>query len=985
MVCAMNSPEQIAKCFEEVQIVHLKDSADKILVDFVSNDPTAVEILIQIITDSKYSDLSRSSAAIQLQLLIKKKYTTISNEKPTTDFSIKVLEKISPFVFLEARMIQDQLSVVVSTILDSLKDALAPSHSEFGECLSKFISLCQQNINPASLYGLLSTIQLITNKFKHESKNDELIIQILTIQSTFCSNLKDIFLFLVDLLVNPSKVGQASFPTVLYTMKICINIIHELNFYDLIEYFEDNLQYFFEKFDIILNFDCPTMNYLKEDIYMMKIDLMTCINFFHQQYLLDLKENKIEFFNQVYTRLLDVQFGSPTVDILYSKYFRFFNIVILDPEYKKVIGTSKIIKEICDKVIMQNVELKQNAIDEFNENPGDYINRELIKNDSVSRRKACCDFLKNLSINFEETVVPFFLDLINQNMGQYNNQGGNNWKDCETAITIMIAISARNVTRKHGASSCPRFVVIENIFDTIFTNFVQNHKTTNKFVVAACLKFVCTFRSMIGVKKICESFKHILSLLLSDCPGLILFSAYTLNQLLSTVEQYVANNDNHGVTEIYEMLPGVLQHLLKQTLTSDDDSPIVNSEILVKATIHMFVIFKHRAVEMIADHFDSVLTMLIEKIKLLAETPANATYTHNLYELLCVLIRISYQINSESIKLFEGLLFPVFEFVFSKQLVDSIPYVLQMIGMLLEVQLGSENISDAYEAMIKPLIEPQLWEHSANIQPVITLLNSIMLTIPSKLDKNFHTQLLGITKRLISTRSLESKAVMIIENIALIDSKYFEAHGMQKQTIVKSYIELILIKLNAAKTDRMIKLLCTTFALLIHKDSAIFLKDVIESIQPGLFLNVAEKLYLANLHKIISKKTKILAINAAVEILKLILSSQQNFTSKQIELGMAELQKALSKEVFFIGSDVSDFIGFTYDKSDQLELAASIGGLNFNKIIFACSKTPIDTCKIDPSAIKDNFINFIDKFSNTRNNELHGAFNSLKQNVYSVF
>ena len=98
--------------------------------------------------------------------------------------------------------------------------------------------------------------------------------------------------------------------------------------------------------------------------------------------------------------------------------------------------------------------------------------------------------------------------------------------------------------------------------------------------------------------------------------------------------------------------------------------------------------------------------------------------------------------------------------------------------------------------------------------------------------------------------------------------------------------------------------------------------------------------------------------------------SPKSFTSKQIELGMAELQKALSKEVFFIGSDVSDFIGFTYDKSDQLELAASIGGLNFNKIIFACSKTPIDICKIDPSAIKDNFINFIDKFSNTRNNEL---------------
>ena len=186
----------------------------------------------------------------------------------------------------------------------------------------------------------------------------------------------------------------------------------------------------------------------------------------------------------------------------------------------------------------------------------------------------------------------------------------------------------------------------------------------------------------IGVKKICESFKHILSLLLSDCPGLILFSAYTLNQLLSTVEQYVANNDNHGVTEIYEMLPGVLQHLLKQTLTSDDDSPIVNSEILVKATIHMFVIFKHRAVEMIADHFDSVLTMLIEKIKLLAETPANATYTHNLYELLCVLIRISYQINSESIKLFEGLLFPVFEFVFSKQLVGNF-YLIESLKILI--------------------------------------------------------------------------------------------------------------------------------------------------------------------------------------------------------------------------------------------------------------------------------------------------------------
>lgn len=71
---------------------------------------------------------------------------------------------------------------------------------------------------------------------------------------------------------------------------------------------------------------------------------------------------------------------------------------------------------------------------------------------------------------------------------------------------------------------------------------------------------------------------------------------------------------------------------------------------------------------------------------------------------------------------FEEALFPVFQGILQQEVLEFMPYVFQMLSLLLETREGTGPIPDPYWALFPCLLVPSLWEHTSNITPLIRLL-----------------------------------------------------------------------------------------------------------------------------------------------------------------------------------------------------------------------------------------------------------------------
>ncbi len=82
-------------------------------------------------------------------------------------------------------------------------------------------------------------------------------------------------------------------------------------------------------------------------------------------------------------------------------------------------------------------------------------------------------------------------------------------------------------------------------------------------------------------------------------------------------------------------------------------------------------------------------------------------------------------------------LFPLFFQVLEKDIGEIVPYVFQIMSLLLQQQGGCP---DTYLELYKPLLSPQLWEASGNVQPLVTLLCVIIERCPSKPSEKVSTK-----------------------------------------------------------------------------------------------------------------------------------------------------------------------------------------------------------------------------------------------------
>lgn len=176
------------------------------------------------------------------------------------------------------------------------------------------------------------------------------------------------------------------------------------------------------------------------------------------------------------------------------------------PRHIQLLSSDQIIQNICEKIILPNMQAREDDEELFEDEPLEFIRKDLEGSDADTRRRAASELARGMTTYFEAQLTPLFLNYITSCLQQYA-QNPSNWKMKDTAVHTFMAIAMKGTMTQHGVSQINQNVNIQEFYAKhCQSDFTAN---TNPMVLVGQIKFLIVFRNQLNV------FDHLATLLLT--------------------------------------------------------------------------------------------------------------------------------------------------------------------------------------------------------------------------------------------------------------------------------------------------------------------------------------------------------------------------------------------------------------------------------------------------------------------------------------
>uniref|UniRef100_A0A8C7VY98 Exportin-2 n=1 Tax=Oncorhynchus mykiss TaxID=8022 RepID=A0A8C7VY98_ONCMY len=752
-------------------------------------------ILLLTLLEKSQDNVIRVCAAVTFKNYIKRNWRIIEDEpnKISDPDRTTIKANIVHLMLSSPEQIQKQLSDAISII--GREDFPMKWPDLLTEMVTRFQSGDFHIIN-----GVLRTAHSLFKRYRHEFKSNELWLEIKLVLDTFASPLTE--LFKVDL--NYSDMGSHCllfmYIILFSSLTLISKLFYSLNFQDLPEFFEDNMETWMSNFHNLLTLDNKLLQ-------------------------TDLVSNAIQFLASVCER----------------------------PHYKHLFEDQNTLTSICEKVIVPNMEFRSADEEAFEDNSEEYIRRDLEGSDIDTRRRAACDLVRGLCKFFEGPVTAIFSGYVNSMLGEYAKNPVVNWKHKDAAIYLVTSLASKAQTAKHGITQANELVNLTEFFvNHILTDL--NSQNVNEFPVlkADAIKYVMIFRSQLPKEQLLQAVPLLVAHLQAESTVEHTYAAHALERLFT-----MRGPNNSTLITPTEMAPFTEQLLnnLFKALALPGSS---ENEYIMKAIMRSFSLLQ----ETIVPYIPTLIGQLTHKLLLVSKNPSKPHFNHYLFESLCLSIRITCKANPTTVGSFEEALFPVFTEILQNDVQEFVPYVFQVMSLLLEIHTSS--IPNSYMALFPHLLQPVLWERTGNIPPLVRLLQAYLekgaATIASSAADKI-PGLLGVFQKLIASKANDHQGFYLMNSII---------EHMPTESIVqyrKQIFILLFQRLQSSKTTKFIKSFMVFINLYGVKYGAIALQEIFDSIQPKMFGMVLEKIVIPEVQKVSGPVEKKICAVGIIKIL----------------------------------------------------------------------------------------------------------------------
>ena len=428
-------------------------------------------------------------------------------------------------------------------------------------------------------------------------------------------------------------------------MNLIMKLIYDLSCQDLPPVFEENLgqiALFLQKY---LSLDRPALHTDSEEesgpLEYMKSSVLEVLTLYAQKYEDAVNPYVGEFVQRVWNLLSAVGLEAK-YDILVSKSLQFLTSVTRIPEHSKIFGNEAALSQIIEKVILPNLTLRDSDVELLEDDPIEFIRRDLEGSDSDTRRRAATDFLQALLLQHEQLVTEVVQRYVRHFLADSSAKPTQKWRSKDTAIHLFCCISAKgSITSREGVKSINDRVNVVEFFQANIANDLVNDDGVETLLKVDAIKYLYIFRSQFDRTQWAVALPLVVQHL-----GSSHYIVYTYAAI--AVERVLALTDSSGKPVVdrdfvKSHAKDLLEHLFR--LIEKDVGPdgvqsatkIQENEFLMRCVMRVLMVVREGLVpslEMITKH-------LVEITKIVSANPSNPRFCYYLFEALGATIKFA--------------------------------------------------------------------------------------------------------------------------------------------------------------------------------------------------------------------------------------------------------------------------------------------------------------------------------------------------------
>ncbi|RDI87514.1 hypothetical protein Vi05172_g2544 [Venturia inaequalis] len=770
--------------------------------------------------------------------------------------------------------------------------------------------------------GVLQVAHSIFKRWRPLFRSDELFTEINHVLSKFSRP----FLLLLqhtDQAITRNENNKVALEQNFSTLNLIVKIFYDLSSQDLPPDFEENLSDICAILHKYLAYDNPLLHsgddaeagvqeYVKAGIF----EILTL---YVQKYEDAFGTLLHQFIRSSWQFLTSI--GAETkYDVLVSKALQFLTAVGSIQAHAQSFNSEDTLNEVVEKVVLPNLALRDSDLELFEDEPIEFIRRDLEGSDSDTRRRAATDFLKKLMEQFEKLVTDVVTKYINHYIQDYASNREKNWRSKDTAVYLFCSIAAK------GASTAAKGVQTTNSYVDVLDFFQKNiaedltGANVHPILQVDSIKFIYVFRSQFTQQHWRAAFPLLVQHLNSSNYVIYTYAAIAVERAL-----YLTTEDKEPIipkAEVLALSKDLLQHLFKLIQQESAPEKIQENEFLMRCVMRVLIVIR----EGIVPITDLVLRNFTNITMVIRHNPSNPRFYYYHFEGIGALVRFA--APADPVKL-ENTLYDPFAAVLQADVQEFMPYVFQIFAALLEAN-PSGTLGEYYQQLIQPVLMPSLWDSKGNVPALVRLL-SAMITRGSDyiVSHNQVEPVLGIFQKLITTRAHESHGFDLLE--AVVGTFSAEVLAPYFPTI----ISLMLARLSNSKTENFTSRFVRFYHFVSARDDKGLGTDYFIKTSDGVQHDVFKPLYLTIILPDTQKLTRPFDRKTAVVSFTKILADSQAFIDRY-QKGWALTCEALLK--LLVNPPVATANDDIIADHDVDDLSFGVGFTQLN----TCRKVPQD-------------------------------------------
>ena len=321
-------------------------------------------------------------------------------------------------------------------------------------------------------------------------------------------------------------------------------------------------------------------------------------------------------------------------DILVSKALQFLTAVTRISQHAQTFNSESTMSQVVERVVLPNLALRESDIEMFEDEPIEFIRRDLEGSDSDTRRRASTDFLRQLMIQFEKMVSEVVFRYVGYYLCDYSKNQQANWKSKDTAIYLYSSVAAKGtVTTSQGVKSTNEFVNVIEFFQTNIAKDLVSDVGVEPILKVDAIKYLYTFRSQMTKDQWRDAFPLLVKHLGSSDYVVYTYAAIALERVMALTND--ANEPVVSQADVQSVSAQFLEHLFGLVEKQLAPEKIQENEFLMRCIMRVLIVIREGAVPIT----NSVLTHFIKITQIISQNPSNPRFYYYHFEAIGAFIR----------------------------------------------------------------------------------------------------------------------------------------------------------------------------------------------------------------------------------------------------------------------------------------------------------------------------------------------------------